>query len=437
MTREHLALERKQRFSTPLAVAASSYLPLLFTLLTAPLTARALGPTGRGLLALVVVIDEAGSALFRWGLPEAVAYHLKQGADVQAIRRQVRRFAWFTAPASVALGLAVIAIPAIRNEGAVFCAVAFIVTAWSPFVNTTTACLRNLLMAAGDLRTLRNSSMVGALPFLVAVPLAFALDMLTVEFALCIYGASALMLRIYFGVRARTMLQRIAQHHEDVTLPGLLRYGSKAVPAALSDLGNSRLDQLILAPLLGLSQLGIYSVAVSVGMLPVAFGLGLAHAGYRNMPSSLDGALPSIAGRAVRLAAPPLVAITLVLGAVVPFVLPIIYGQQFKDSVIPCLLLLPGALAMSINYTVWQTANALGRPGISSMTQVLSLVATVVLLAVLLKPLGVPGAALATSLAYSLRLALSVYFLRRVGVRGLMPGRRDVGESLRMLRGRS
>jgi O-antigen/teichoic acid export membrane protein len=425
----------RRRGATPIAVAIAGYVPLLFSILTAPMTARALGPSGKGLVALVIVINEVGSSLFRWGLPEATAYHLKLGAGYPNLRHQVRRFVAYTTPVALVLASVVVMLPVVREQTTLVWLVAFTITAWSPLVDTTSACIRTSLMAAGDLTALRNAPLLGALPFVLVIPMAYALGVLTAGVVLCTFAASTLIQRIYLGHRARRRLNPQPQG-QDVTLSAILRYGTKAVPAALSNLGNSRLDQLLVVPLIGLSQLGIYSVAITVGMLPVSFGMGLSFAAFKGIPATVEGQSPALVSRAVRLSIPPLVMLTLLVALPVPVVVPLVFGSQFEAAVIPCLLLLPGALAMSITHSVWQTADALGRPGVSSIAQVLSLVVTVVLLMILLPSLGIAGAAIATSVAYLLRLVISMYLLGRIGVKHFLPQRGDVAESIRELLGR-
>lgn len=422
--------------ASPLAVAVSGYLPLALSLITAPITARALGPSGRGLFALVVVINEVGAAIFRWGLPEAVAYHMKTGANYLELRKHVRAFAAYTTPLACVLGAIVVSIPALRSGGVSVCVIAFVMTAWSPFIDTTTGCIRSSLMADGDLVALRNAPLLGAMPVALAIPTSYLLGVLRVEVVLCSLALGAVIQRIYLGRRAQLRLG-VHGHHSRVTLGGLLKFGTRCVPAALSNLGNSRLDQLIIVPLVGVPALGVYSVAITVGMLPVSFGLGLALAAFNSIPSDVHGVAPRTLGRAVRLAIPPLVLITVVLAFVAPFAIPRVFGEEFRGSVEPCLLLLPGALAMSVNFSAWQTSDALGRPGISSVAQALSLLVTVVLLVLLLPAAGIAGAAIATSVAYIVRLMLSLYLLRRVGVTGFMPNRRDVADSASVLLGRT
>lgn len=427
---------RSKARSSPLAVATTSYVPLLFSLVTAPLTARALGVSGKGLVALVVVINDVGNAVFRWGLPEATAFYLKRGFGFKPIRRAVRRFGFLALPFAACLGVAVVAPNVARSQGLVFCVVAFVMTAWSPIVNTTAGCLRNALMAAGDLASLRDAPVIGALPFILVIPIAHWLGVLTVNVVLGVYAGSALLQRIYFGAKAR---HRFTQDENDtaVSLAAMLRFGTKTVPAALSELGNSRLDQMILVPLVGLAPLGLYSVAVTVGMLPVAFGLGLATATFRLMPTTVESAGSHEPGTAIRLAVPPLLVISLMLGGSVPYVVPFVFGEAFQGAVVPCLLLLPGAFAMAINYSVWQTANALGRPEISSITQLISLAVTVILLVLLLPSYGIRGAAVATSVAYVVRLVTSLQLVRRLGVRNVVPHLDDLKGSVRMLFGRT
>jgi O-antigen/teichoic acid export membrane protein len=421
------------RTTTRLGLSASVYIPLLTSLFAAPLIARALGVSGRGLLALIIVIDEASSALFRWGLPEAAGFYIKQGRSYRSVRSSVRRFSVWSTPLAVAVAVAVATLPSIADAGRLEQLSVFILIAWSPLMNTTSMCIRNALMAHGDFRSLRNNSIFSSLPLALAVIVASAADSLSLLVVLGATLCANVVARLHLEHRARIAFAGDLDADDRVETRELLRFGTKVVPASLSELGNSRLDQLLLAPILGLSSLGVYAVAVVVGTLPVRFGYGLAVAGFKSMPSDPTTANGAILGRATRQSIPPLVLLSVCVAVAAPFLIPLAFGNEYQRAVWPCLLIIPGALAMSVNFSVWQTANALGRPGLSSISQVVSLVATIVLLVVLMPSFGIGGAAIATSIAYSLRLAVSVMLIRRLGAGRLFPRRSDVKESFTAL----
>ena len=100
---------------------------------------------------------------------------------------------------------------------------------------------------------------------------------------------------------------------------------------------------------------------------------------------------------------------------------PRVFGAEFSASVLPLFLLLPGAFASDINQ-VFATALAnFNQPEKASRSQIYSAIATVIGLVVLLAPYGIIGAAITSSIAYSVG-ALSTGLYWRGLVRDVRAG---------------
>jgi O-antigen/teichoic acid export membrane protein len=100
------------------------------------------------------------------------------------------------------------------------------------------------------------------------------------------------------------------------------------------------------------------------------------------------------------------------------------------------LLLLPGALALAAANVAGLCLIVLGRPGVTSIAEIVALAVTAVGLALTLRPFGILGAAAVSSAAYTLRLAIQLGVLRRYGVRRLVPTLADCELLLRLVRAR-
>ena len=78
--------------------------------------------------------------------------------------------------------------------------------------------------------------------------------------------------------------------------------------------------------------------------------------------------------------------------------------------------LVPGSASTGLFLVVWSTGNAIGDPSLAGKSQLAGLVVTVIGLPLLLPHLGVPGAALVSTVSYAVRLLVSLRLLRRHGV---------------------
>ena len=151
----------------------------------------------------------------------------------------------------------------------------------------------------------------------------------------------------------------------------LLGYGLRSLPGTLSNLATNRLDQVLIAPMLGTRALGLYAVAVGITFVPVQVGAGLAFAAFRRVRPA-DPAGPERPGRArccggpgcswARPAWPPGWRRS--------------PGSSSSTATTsappspPTLLLLPAALFLGLHLVLTQVANALGCPEHASAGQV-------------------------------------------------------------------
>lgn len=97
-----------------------------------------------------------------------------------------------------------------------------------------------------------------------------------------------------------------------------------------------------------------------------------------------------------------------------PWVIPLVFGAQFRPSVPVIWWILPGTVALAVGKVMAADLTARGRPEYSSIFAIMALGVTVVLDLVLIPRMGIEGAALASSAAYFLDALLLAMALKRV-----------------------
>lgn len=201
-------------------------------------------------------------------------------------------------------------------------------------------------------------------------------------------------------------------------LAGHWRFVALIGATNLISLLNYRATLFLLERHGGLAEAGVYSVAVQVAELLWLLSSAVTVSAYHRIgaPDAIEAA--SITLRAVRfnllatlLAAP-------LLYALAALALPRVLGPAYIGALAPLALLLPGvagyaaASSLSAYYT-----NQRGRPQWSAGIAGLSLVLTLAIAALAIPRWGAGGAALATSLAYGLAIAVALaLFLRDTGL---------------------
>ena len=372
------------------------------------IVARQLGTVGRGEVGLVQAYDEVSTDMLSLGTSDATAYLAKEHVDTEArILGAALKISLVSTPITAVIGWLVAHFLFADYPKGVQLA-AWTAIGMTPLTNAYWSACRMLLVSRGQIHSLAPLSMLSMLARLGSMVVLIAtghFNASTCAFAFVFTG----WLGNFLGWRAVKV-----RHQWGGPVRPMLVYGIKTVPASLASMANSRLDQLLVAPLLSASALGIYSVAIGVNVIPVAAGIAIAQAGYHTVIGTKGDSVGG--GRVLRRAAIAMAAISVVSAIGIALLLEPVYGPAFHDSVIPALILVPGSAFTGVFLVAWSTGNAIGDPALAAKAQLAGLVVTVIGLPLLLPHLGVPGAALVSTGSYAVRLLVSLWLLRRHGV---------------------
>lgn len=115
--------------------------------------------------------------------------------------------------------------------------------------------------------------------------------------------------------------------------------------------------------------------------------------------------------------------LSLLLFMTVPWLLPLIYGFEYSDSVIPLLIMLPGIIAMlmGMGFSSFITLQ-LGKPHIMSIVSWCNLAVTLPMMFFMIRSYGVVGAAVTTTVSYLLIVVVNTTLFLKLS-----------GESFRLL----
>jgi len=171
---------------------------------------------------------------------------------------------------------------------------------------------------------------------------------------------------------------------------------------SLSFIISLRVDQMLLVGFVDLSDLGIYAVAAALATLssPVARAIAQSLQPFIRHAATDEERLNRIT-RSLRWIVMASLAVLVPLGLAAKLFIPFVFGEEFSESVVPLLLLLPGAFASDVNQIFATALTGFNHPEKASRAQVYSAITTVIGLLLLLGPYGIIGAAITSSVAYS------------------------------------
>jgi O-antigen/teichoic acid export membrane protein/O-antigen ligase len=206
-------------------------------------------------------------------------------------------------------------------------------------------------------------------------------------------------------------------------------FGARAHAGRMMLLGNYRLDQWILGAVAGSQQLGTYSVAVAWAEALWYLPTSLAAVQRPDLVRATREAATRQAAAAFRAAT----LITVFLGGLMviaaPFLCVTIFGSGFEDSIDDLRILVLGAVGMIALKQLGNALTAQRKPVLTSIAIGIAFAATVALDVLLIPDHGGAGAALASTIAYSVGgVAIGAIFLwqMRAPISALVPRRKDV-----------
>jgi len=197
-----------------------------------------------------------------------------------------------------------------------------------------------------------------------------------------------------------------------------VRFGMQGQAGNLLQLLNYRLDSFLVLAFVNAAGVGFYAVgvAVSESVWFVANAVAVVLLPRLTHAEAEDAArLTPIVCRNTLLVS---LAAAAGVGALSPVLVEAIFGGEFGPSVTAVYWLLPGTVALAGTKIVASYVFSQGKPLINSYVALVTLAATVLFDLALIPRFGVPGAAAASSIAYSLSLVLSLAVYSRMSGRG-------------------
>jgi O-antigen/teichoic acid export membrane protein len=191
------------------------------------------------------------------------------------------------------------------------------------------------------------------------------------------------------------------------------RYGFGQLTSAVPGLIANHLDQLALSLTVAPAVLGPYAVANSLVLLTSPLAVAIGNVAFPRLARQLGSASAARLCRwSLLLAAAVSTLVMLVLVLVAPWLIPLVFGPGFQDSIPLIHLLAPGAIFLACGQVCGDILRGLGRPFAVARAQWAAAIAMVALLAVLLPQLHTAGAAIAFTGARLLGLVVFALALR-------------------------
>ena len=385
-------------------------------LFSAPILTHTLGVVGRGEVAAATAPNALLVVAATLGFPDALTFVVARG------KTSVRQSLWISAAASVAFALPAVAVCLFLAESlaggdtgvAHLLSIATLLTVPTLVVNLFRG------VAAGEQMWGLVAAEKGscALVRLAAFAVLALLGDLTVLAAVLVISVSPLLGALfYLRVVAR------ADHRRRIAFNAALRaltaYGFKSWAGSIASTVNGRLPQLLITPLAGTGQLGLFAVAILVADVLTILASGIRDVAFSANARSTDALqLSRISRVTVILSA----VLAVPMGLVLPFVFVPVFGAGFEAALPATYVLLAAAVLGMPGLILGAGLAAFNRPELGAYASVVALVVSAAGLVVLTPSAGAVGASMAILLsAVASSAAAAVFFSRITGIRLTVP----------------
>jgi O-antigen/teichoic acid export membrane protein len=405
--------------ASALSISSSASVTLAFrlalfgiALVTNIILARSLGPTERGTYAVAVLLPTILALVANLGIGPANVYHVSRGS----LDKKGLVACSLAAAAIVGLGtygLLILLVVSLGGRALLGVSSGYLLLGGFsvPFA-LAASFMQGVLHGERRFVELNVVMLAQALSFTVLLIVVLFLSADRLGASVAAWTASTVLsglLAIAF-VRQRTPISLAI---DPATMKAMLRYGSLTYLGTLTSFVNYRFDLLLVSIFSGATQVGLYAVGAGLAeiiwFLPNSIYIALAPR-VAAAPEEESSKLSAQASRSVLFLA---AGAAIVMAAIAPVAIFIFFGSAFAQSAVAVWLLLPGI----VTFSGWKIMSCylLGRNLLKQDlgAAAVAMIVTLALDLMLIPSYGFRGAAVASSVAYTIAMLVDLYWVVR------------------------
>ena len=386
-------MSAKSGFSATVQTFGTNTLIAGLNVLTGIISARLLGPAGRGELAVIVIWPQLMAFSCSFGLPPSLLFNMSRHADrSNPLVTAAMLYTAMTGVLAMLVGALFLTFwLSDYSASMVDFARWAMITAPFPLYVVTFQSILQARKEFGLYNVLRVLQ-----PLLTLLGLLFVLAIRTLN------PFNAAVITLLPGVVITIlMLARFTRIYH-LSLEGigwasrrLFSYGLRTYPSDLLGLLASEIDRVMVVGLLQPAFVGLYVVALSLAQLLNIFTTAISTILFPKAAGRSAEEVVALTGRAARVHFVVTLTAALVAAAIGPYALLLVYGEEFIGATTVFHILLLETVLRGEFTVLSQAMLSLDRPGLLSFVQAVGLTLTVVMIFLLVPRFGLEGAGLA------------------------------------------
>ncbi len=380
---------------------------MVLPFVVAPLIARDLGPTERGLYGSAIAGLTLAPVLFGMGLPLAVRRAEAHGMGDAATRTALWICVVMLLPAvGVGLLVAHYLLPGLTEIGVT----AFAAASGSAVIQTFGLCLQGKLVVAHRYASIAVVQIAQSLTMSFGAAALWLTDRMTVASLLLVFVASIIATVLAATATARVPLRGSLVKSYPLMIESISYAGSQ-----IAETGSNTLIPLLALLVIGGEESGYLSVAMTIASLAAVLANTLGILGYRDAARRTGAELAEFCALIVRISLVSAGVFAAVMAALTPLLISFLFGQEYRPAAAPAVVAVGGSVLYVLNFATSQLLAAQGRGWTMTMAQVGGLVVGV---AMFIGGAGWAGAVWGASAVLVARAVTAVVSLRGLPSRG-------------------
>ena len=390
-----------------LSVGTSKVLMIAFGLTTSIIIARVLGPEKNGVIAALLVYPSLFMSIGSLGIRQSTTYFLGKGIfSEDQIKRAITQIWLFTTVLSVVVCFFLIRYLSKSGDDLWLVILAILPIPFALF-NTYNSGI------------FLGKNQIGVFNKINWIPTLFILAITAILVWWLSFGISGYLLALIIGplfisgvlLFKNKFIRAFSFNFNRDIIKQMLSLGLVYAFALLVVNLNYKIDVILLDNLSSAFETGIYSKGVSITEYLWQIPMLLSTVVFaRSAVSKDDKAFSLKVTQLLRLSIVAIGFASLILFLVSKFFIVLLYGESFVGSVMVLNTLLPGVLLLTIFKVINMDLSGKGKPWVSLKAMIPALIVNVVLNFIFIPKYGAVGAAIASTISYSIAALLFVHF---------------------------
>lgn len=419
-------------FRASLISAITAILVMAVNFLVSVVTARSLGPEGRGAFYSLQVFALFVASCAQLGLGQAMVYAVR--AKIVNFRVAYDTSSAVTTALSVCMAIAAFSFFLKEETTEIWMAACY-----AAAVSLTVFC-GFCAQLESSLRAYNTARL--ALPVLVLLSLAAvaATDSMNLSAAIAIQALATLLVASGTWAYLRWKLRRT--HDESISAkdtkpPGagtsLVKLGLKFHATTLAGILATNIDKIYLISKATASELGIYSIAFSTSRILSSLYESMATSLYSRYGGHSDPGSTDVVVQVFRATFIPMMALAILGGFIGQVFIPLIFGHKFSGAAIPFAILLIESILSGSSWMLAQKFNIDGKPGLVAIRQIASIAPILIAMPFLPHQNLISWLAFVMAISGGVRLGLTIFFMMKMEKSSLRDLTPTISESMALI----